>query len=376
MAVALLAGAGWWLVRAPAIAHVAATPLPEIDLDPPGVRAQREAALAIATMPEDPWTFAESLAASAPDKVADREQCGVEEGPQFSNPPEDGEIPVQTRASTARYLGAQARLDAGLRTSADPFDRAVADFVNIGDLRSTAGRDEAVVQQAAASEDPRLYALGYGLCHSMRAAPPSCARVSAVRWAQVDVGNGIPWLHLLSQAQAAGDATAVRDAMAHLAAADRFDLYINAAAGAVAEHVVKEDPDLGADGDLVSKAFGEQLGLSFPSFQPLIQICRDHAGGDEGLEKQCRATSDSMFAHSDNLMSESISGALLFQLTGDASRRDLVRAEHAVFQAHWSPATGFSPCQEIRESIRFHVRSAQIGEVEALRERARKFVTP
>ncbi len=376
MAVALLAGAGWWVVRAPAIAHVAAAPPPDIDLDTPAMRAQREAVLALAAMPDDPWTFAESLAASAPDRAADKEQCGMEDGPQFSNPAADGELPVQTRAATARYLSAEARIDAALRSSADPLDRAVADLVNTGDMRSTEGRDEAVVQQAVASTDARLYALGYGLCHSMRAAPPSCARIDATRWAQVDAGNGIPWFYALAQAQAAGDAAGVSDAMSRLAGSSRFDLYPHAVAGVVARRVPQDGEDLAAAGGLVSKAFFEAMSLNFPSFQPLVQVCGNHAGGDEQLEQQCRAISDAMFEHSDNLISLSISGAVLAKMTGDTSRRDLVHAERVVLAAHWSPATGFSPCQEIRDAIKFHLRSAQIGEVEALRERARKFVTP
>jgi len=83
-----------------------------------------------------------------------------------------------------------------------------------------------------------------------------------------------------------------------------------------------------------------------------------------------------MFAHSDNLISQSISGALLFQTTGDASRRELIRAERAVAAAHWSPATGFSECHDMRDQLKKMQRMAQVGEVEALREQTRKFVTP
>lgn len=375
-AVALLAAAAWWVLRGPAVVRAEWAPVPDIDIDPPGMQARREAAIALATLPDDPWTFAESLGASAPEKSPEKEKCGIEGAPQFSNPSEDGDVPVQTRAASPRYLGAEARIDAALRSSADPLDRAVADLVNTGDMRSTEGRDEAVVQQAVASTDARLYALGYGLCHSMRAVPPSCARIDAMRWAQVDAGNGIPWLFVLAQAQAAGDAVGVSNAMSRLAMSSRFDLYPHAVAGVVARRVPPDDEDLAAAGGQVTKAFSEAMSLNLPNFQPLVQVCGNHAGGDEQLEQQCHAISDAMFEHSDNLISLSISGALLAGMTGDTSRRDLVHAERVVLAAHWSPATGFSPCEEIRDAIKFHLRSAQIGEVEALRERARKFVTP
>ena len=116
--------------------------------------------------------------------------------------------------------------------------------------------------------------------------------------------------------------------------------------------------------------------MPFPEFQPLIQACRDQAGGDAELARTCHAISDTMFEHSDNLIIQSLSGALQFQMTGDASRRDVIRAERAVAQAHWSPATGFSECREMRDTMKQLLRKAQVGEVEAMREQARKFVTP
>jgi hypothetical protein len=331
VALALLAGAGWWVVRAPAVPRADAAPPPDVDIEPAAMRARREAAIALATMPDDPWSFAESLAASAPEKTVEKEQCGIGDGPQFSEQSTDGEMPVLTRAASSRYVSAQARMDAALRASADPLDRAVADLINTGDMRSAAGRDEAVVQQAAVSADPRLYALGYGLCHSAREAAPSCARISLARWAQIDTGNGTPWLHALAQAETAGDAAGERDAMAHLAAASRFDTYVFAASAAVARRVSEGDPDLAAARDLMTRALLQALAASPSSFQTLIQVCRNHAGGDEALERQCRGISDTMFEHSDNLLDESISGGLLLQTTGDPSRRDLVHAERVVF---------------------------------------------
>ena len=116
--------------------------------------------------------------------------------------------------------------------------------------------------------------------------------------------------------------------------------------------------------------------MPFPPFQPLIQACRGQAGGDEELARSCRSISDVMFEHSDNAMTELISGALLLQTTGDSSRREYIRTERAVASARWSPATGFSECHDMRDWLKKLVRSAQVGEVEALREQSRRFVTP
>lgn len=376
---ALVAGA-WWLVRAPAI-DKPATPPPvadaDVDIGPPELRAQRDAQVALATMPDDPWTFAESLAASASDKAAEREKddCGLADAPQFDKA-DAGAEGVQTRGAAPRYLAAQARIDAALRSSGDPLDRVTADFINVGNLRDEAGRQAAVVQQAVGTSDPRVYALAYSMCQSGPSHPASCAALSAERWAQVDAGNGVPWVHVLGQAQARGDAAGVSDAMAHLAAASHFDMRFFGPAGTVAKHLPDDARDFGAGADLVTSAVGQAAALAMPAFKPLLDVCRHQAGGDEQRAQQCVAISDAMYAHTDALIPYAISGALLFQTTGDESRRNLVKAERLVFQAHWSPATGLSKCGVARDAVKRLRRQAEIGEVEAYREESRKFVTP
>ena len=372
---ALLAFAGWWLVR-PVIVRVVATPPPEIDIDLPAMRARREAAIALATMPADPWSFAESLAASAPDKVPDKEQCGLEDGPEFSRPQSPDDTPVQTRAAMPQFLEVQARIDAALRRSADPLDRAVADFANAGDLRTEAGSDEAVVQQAAVSTDPRVVSLGHAICQRTGVRAAGCDALTAARWAQVDPGNGMPWIELLGQARSRGDAAGVAQAMAALAAATRFDERFFAIPGAVVRALPAADSDLAAGGDLVMRAMGRAAALPFPQFKPLLDTCRNEAGGDEQRARECVAISDTMYAHSDTLVPYAISGSLLQQTTGDASRRELIHAERAVFAARWSPATGLSACGTVRDDMRRLGRKAEVGEVEAMREEARKFVAP
>lgn len=364
------------MLRAPAVEREALAPPPDIDIDPPLMRARREAAIALASMPDDPWTFAESLAASAPASAPGKEACGIDGRPVFSDSSDPAQDVVQTGGASARYATAQARIDAALRMSADPLDRAVADWLNVGGMRSESGAEEAVVQQAAATADPRLYALGYGLCHSNRTPTASCDAISLDRWIQVDPGNGMPWVTKLAQARSRGDDAGVRVAMSQLAAAKRFDVHFGSAAGAVARRAPRDEADLAAATDLAGMALAQGSLLPLPAFEPLIQVCRGQAGGDEARARQCVAVSDLMFAHADTLVVQSISGALLLQTTGDGSRRDVVRAERAVVAARWSPATGFSECHDMHDSLKKMVRLGEVGEVEAMRERARQFVTP
>jgi hypothetical protein len=368
--------AGWWVLRAPAIERHAMAPPPDIDIDPPATRARREAAIALAMAPDDPWTFAESMASSAPGRAEEKEHCGIEGRPSFDEPRGPEDVTVQVGGASPGYAAAQARIDAALRSSPDPLDRAVADWLNVGDMRSGSGRGEAVVQQAIATTDARLYALAYGICHSAPPQAPGCGAISLERWAELDGGNGTPLIGLLAQAQARGDPAGLRAAMARLASATRFDLYFHGVAGAVASRVPKDEDDLAAVHDLAVKAAGQEAALTMPPFQTLIQVCRGRAGGDEELAQACRSVSDVMFEHTDNLIAQSISGALLFQATGDASRREAMRAELAIASAHWTPATGFSECHDMRETLKKMQRFAAVGEVEAVREQARSFITP
>jgi len=376
--VALGVAGGWWWLRAPALERAAAPMPPPPDIETPAGRARRDAAIALATMPDDPWTFAESLAASAPapTDAREKEDCGLADGPQFAKTDSTDEEPALTRAASSTWRAAQARIDSALRASADPMDRAVADLLNIGNLRTPGAVQEAVAQQAAVSSDPRVVALGYGVCHQDGAQASSCAALTAERWAQVDPGNGVPWIDLLAQARARGDDAAIQDAMAHLADATRFDLRLFAPAGAVARHLPADARDLAAVGDLAVGSIGQAAAVSMPPFMALLDVCRRQAAGDAARARQCREISDAMFEHSDTLITYGISGALLFQATGDTSRRDLIRTERTLFAAHWSPGTGFAPCRDLRETVRKLDREAQVGEVEAMREQARRFVPP
>ena len=376
---ALVAAAtsGWWVLRAPAIERrVVATPA-GIDIDPPVLRARRDAAIALAKTPDDPWTFAESLPSSAPETYAKKEQCGQDDAPKFRTPDDtNGDVDaVQTKAASPNYGAARSRIAASLLASGDPLDRAVADFLNIDDMRTPAGRIDAVAQQAAATADGRVYAFAYGLCHSHFEPTASCRSLSAAAWARIDPGNGAPWLEALGQARAQGDAAGVQDAMSHLASAARFDTYAFAPIGAIASRGLENEADLAAATEMALQVLTQSLTYS-PPYQALTQACNNKAAGNEAVLRQCLAISDVMFDHSDTLIARAIGGATLYLATGDASRRDLFRTEQVAFSRHWSPATGFSECKTLREQAKRLLRRAQIGEVEAQREQARQFVAP
>jgi len=377
---ALLAVSGWWALRAPLIDRPEGHAR-EIDLDSPAMRARREAAIALATMPDDPWTFAESLAASAPASSAGSaigaSHCGDDERPQYADPEvRDGQVVTdQLKAAGPHYLTARARMDATLRDSADPFDRAVADWLDVGQMRTPSGRIDALAQQAASATDPRVYALAFRACLVAKPAPASCAALSSQQWAGLDAGNGVPWVYAFAQARAANDAAGQAEALGQLAAATRFDDKQFAAAASVSAHASDDDQDLAAASDLAVEA----IGRSFAEITPvnaLLDACRSNAGGDASRAQQCQAISDTMFDHTDSVILHAMAGVLQFRTTGDHTKRDAARAERAQVAQAWSPATGFSECGALRETLKLVRRQGEIGELEESRERVRAVARP
>ncbi len=379
MGLASLAAAGWWVVRAPAIRSHVETPAAhdaDVDLDPPALRARREAVIAVAKAPDDPWTLAESLgAASAPaaGAAADSGRCGDDERPRVAGT-EPGEA-NEGRVAGPGYLAARARMDAALRNSVDPFDRSVADWLDVGEMRSPVGRVDALVQQAVAATDPRVYALAWRTCLVGRPSSASCGALSARQWAALDAGNGVPWLYVFDRARSEGDDAAQREALAGLAAASRFDDYRFAATAAVAARAPDDDRGLAAVTDLSIEAIGRSFAELAP-VAPLMQACRANAGGDAARAQQCQAISDTMYAHSDSLILSAMAGGLQFQLDGDPSKRRAARAERERAAKAWSPGTGFAPCQQERDILAQMRRKGEVGEVEEMRERLRRPVAP
>jgi hypothetical protein len=376
--------AAWWLVRAPAIEHHAVKPPPDLDIDPPAMRARREAAFKLALMPDDPWSLAESLAASAA-QVSAKPRCGVDQAPRAEEAATEGDESAAGKPAKPAgpgYLAEMARLDTRLRTSVDPFDNAVADWLNVGGVQGSAQAIEALAQRAMTTADARIYALAFRACRSSStmadaSAPQagSCAALSVRRWIELDPDNAAPWLFAFSQAVTAGDATGQQEALTHMASASRFDDRLYLPAGAVAAHASGEEDMLAADYDLSRQAFQKTVGL-FDPVGPLMQACRDKAGGDANRAQECEAIGDLMADHGDSLLLQVFGGALHFQATGDASRRDRDRAERTELGRHWSPATGLSECQVLRDGLKTVKRSAQIGELAAARERVREESAP
>ncbi len=394
---------GGWLLLAPMLPSRSSPKSPPlVDIETPAGRARLAAALALARMPDGPGP---SAAASAPSAAAsggarsvDKARCGEDQMPVYAAlkpDPEDGamhlEMPVPDADGILRHLpgevkpagvgftGAMARIDAALRDSADPFDRGVADSLDLNKITPPAARTEALVQDALAVSDARVYGLAYANCHPwvalMPGAPspamPSCARLSATRWAQLDPGNAAPWVWALDAAEKRGDAAAEHDALDRIAASSRMDINYFASAAAIAS---LELPD--ADTAAQSMAVMQALATLTPPFQALTTRCRNHAGGDADLAATCSRIAELMVEHSDSIIGLNIGGSLHRLMTGDSSWLDRAHREEHEAAAYVPDAADSAPCGTQREFFKHFVRLDKVGEVALMRERLRAASAP
>ena len=349
-----------WLVVEPAVPTRKPMPAaPPIDVETPAGRARLAAALALARMPDGPAQSAAAAAslssAAASGAAADKARCGEDQmavyaelkpdpadgaiHPEMPVPDPDGvlrHLPGEIKPAGVGFSGAMARIDAALRDDPDPFDRSVADWLGLNKITPPAARTEALVQDALAVSDARVYGLAYADCHPWIAlpipgapplgSPPSCARLSATRWAQLDPGNAEPWVWALDDAEKRGDSVAQREALDRIAASSRMDIHYFASAAAVAS---LDLPDV--DTAAQSMAVMQSLATLPAPFQALTTRCRNRAGGDAELASTCSRIAELMYEHSDSIIGRNIGGSLHRLVTGDASWLDRAhREEHQV----------------------------------------------
>ena len=393
---ACVATLGGWVLIAPAMPKagpVVAEPAADIELPrsatlstaPPIARAAASGAttLSIAAL--------QSTSASAAD--ARDARCGEDQLPVYKTlepDPVDGgihpEMPVpdpdgvlrrypgEIKAAGAGFTGAMARLDAALRASVDPFDHAMADWLDLNLITPPAMRQEELVRDALATSDPRVYALAFAACDqsawipspgqtSRPASVAACARLSPEAWAQLDAGNAEPWLYAMARADSTGDKAAQRVAIERLAESTHLDIRWYAGAASVARQRMR-DVDLAAQSGAAMTA----LTIGTPPFQALTSRCRDRAGGDSALVATCDRIAATFFEQSDTYIGRAIGGSLHRLATGDPTWLDRAHQEQHDHQpALFEPLPGAPPCSAQRAVLAHFVRQDQFGERPAAR---------
>ncbi len=207
---------GWFVVRPKMATGTPTVAVSPIGVETPGRRALPQVTPAVVKTPGG--TFV--LAVAAPSSAAasntwdEKVRCGEDQLPEYKIPDPDADgaihleppvpdpdgiirhLPGEVKAAGVGYTGAMRRIDAGLRNSPDPFDRAMADWLDLDTMYTPTARLNALAQDATGVSDPRTYALAYETCHAMDSigpvgelapsAAPGCGRLNVADWAQRD----------------------------------------------------------------------------------------------------------------------------------------------------------------------------------------------
>ena len=395
----MLSAGGWFVIASAPAPRTAAPSRQAVDVEALAGRARLVATPA--RVPErllpSSGSVVAQTAASAASGARIEVLCGEDQRAVYKEPqpdPDDGMVhgemptpdpdgivrhmPGEIKPAGVGYTGAMRRIDAALRASADPFDRAMADWLDLDRITPPAARADALVMDALAVDDPRVYGLAYANCHpwlslAANGSPsPGCARLSATQWAQLDPGNAAPWLWALNDADQRGDAAAQREALRRVAESSRMDVRDQAGAAALAR-LQLADADLAAQSTATMQALGS---ASPPPASPLTTRCRDRAGGDADLASTCSRIAELLYEHSDSLRWHAIGGSLHKLATGDASWLDRAHRDRRQVGTVTTTAVDDTPCGAQREFLKKIVRMDSVGELKLAQQARRAASTP
>jgi hypothetical protein len=236
-------------------------------------------------------------------------------------------------------------------------------------------RDE-LVALAVGAGDPAVYALALSACGAYSTpAVGTCQQLSVSAWAHLDPDNVWPWLVLAGQAHARKDASAESDAFDHAARAHTVDEY-SASLFAYAEPAMPSEASGLERWYLTVQALGVQ-GAMRPPLNQALQYCNGSIPGDNGVTAQCNAVAELMIGSATTLMDFAIGLNMGARLGWPKQRlSDLNDRRDALLQTFVEEGEkekqGMWNCGAVEEGNAFIHRRAQVGELEAARERVER----
>jgi hypothetical protein len=276
-------------------------------------------------------------------------------------------------AAAGKYLDAltknsRLRWLAALRNSNDYRARASGLFLegfvdrDSPQKDADAARDE-LLQLAAATKDPAIFALAYIKCIKGGGDLGACPQFNLDDWTRADADNAVPWLQLAARAHREGDGTAEAAAMAHAAQAHQYQTYnwsvFSFAQSAMPNEVTATDRWI-----LTTQVIGVEAAMLSP-YQPLFQYCSRDAQSDAAVYRQCDALAELMVQKAAALIDFSVGKSLGARVGWPAERVDSLAQETKASIWAINEMTGMDPKQQWScDSVaRGNAYMSQLGEV-------------
>ncbi len=284
----------------------------------------------------------------------------------------DGSVDAETLARMPALVAARSRLLASLASSDDAFERAASLWLKTTDPASaTLAGDfrEQLALSAMTTSDPRLYAMAFKTCMTATDAA-SCALLNARRWAQLDGGNGEPWIFVLDEALTRKDRPQADDALFHLAASERFDDRFFAVPALFAARTFASDTLLLAAHELAFDALA-LAATAVPPLQAVLDACRPSALAETDRRQRCDTIAATFVDRSDTLLFATIGARLGRSFGWPPKRLESIAALSSASDESMSPRQiDSSPyaCRRVAALLDRLGRQKAIGEVRFARE--------
>ena len=309
----------------------------------------------------------------------------------------DGSVDAEDLARVTRLPELRARLIDSLRADSSEFAQAASvllGLIGTGDTPVATGDSatpcagvecetnrraaarvaearDTLARMAAATSDPRVYALAFNTCGRAQPAEGACQLLSPEQWARLDPDNAAPWLFVLAQAGQRRDAAAQNEALFRLSTSARSDQYFFAVPGLVIEHLPTDEAATPAVLTLAAEAIGLAAAQSVSSYQTLLEQCKPSALRDANRRQTCGAAAELLVERSDTLLDFGIGVALGQRVGWSEDRIDRLRGEQSAYVESLGTSSALGPadgCSGIRRDLATLGRHARLGEVGALRE--------
>jgi hypothetical protein len=264
-------------------------------------------------------------------------------------------------------------LVARIATGGSDFERGAALVLGEGDA---ARRADELARMAASSSDARLYRLALKVCHgAAQAGGGACQLLSIDQWARLDPSNAAPWLHMAERARDEQNASALAEALHHVAKAQRSDAGYGLLAGTVAAHVPPSDAYAQPALRLMVEALKVEPAWGLDGLHAVVAHCSDDALRDANRRLACSDIAEVLATRSTSMLENRIGLRLARRVGWPEARVAALQAESdALLKAvpHDVPAGAGADCTAVRHTIADVREIGAYGEVGAARRRAER----
>jgi hypothetical protein len=187
---------------------------------------------------------------------------------------------------------------------------------------------------AASSNDPQAYALAYQACrsHASELTPPTCATLTAARWAQLDPDNALPLLYMAAEAEARRDGAVRDEAVLRLTRAKHASAPWRSWIELTNTPNFSDQPR-SQQAAMLDELLALQLAAPVPPYQVLVQYCSPGRMADLGQRQTCNDLAEFLTRRDGSLLAHRTGTAIAGRVGWGGERIESLREEGKLAQS-------------------------------------------